>query len=267
VATPIVRPVAAVSFEGVAKSYGDRAAVEPLWLTLAAGECFGLIGPNGAGKTTAIKLAVGLLRPSAGRIRIAGHDVHRDGVASRRVTGYVPDHAALYEKLTGQELLELAADLHGVPAGPRRIRIAAALRALDLESARRQLIQTYSRGMRQKLALAAALLHDPKVVILDEPTVGLDPRSGRQLRAVLGGLCARGRTVLLSTHSLEVAAVLCDRVGIFDHGRLVACGTVAELAAAGAGPGSTSSALEAAVLALTGDDREGTELLLAALAG
>ncbi len=256
----------AIVIDGLRKVYGTRVALQGLTLTVGAGELFGFIGPNGAGKTTTIKMAVGLLRPSAGQVRIGGHDAHRDGLAARRVTGYVPDSAALYDKLTGWETLELAADLHGVPARRRRGRMEALLRSFELEEVAGELVQSYSRGMRQKLALCAALVHDPLVLFLDEPTVGLDPRSARQLKDALRGLCREGRTVFLSTHVLEVAAALCDRVGVLDGGRLVACGTVPEVQALATDGRGAPVDLEAAFLALTGEAGGDLAALLAALA-
>jgi ABC-2 type transport system ATP-binding protein len=258
-------PACSVSFEDVSKSFDGHQAVSDLDLTVAPGELFGLIGPNGAGKTTTIKLAVGLLRPSRGRIRICGYDVQRDGRESRRHLGYVPDSASLYDRLTGSEMLQLAADLHGVSAERRQRRIPALLEAFDLTEVEGQLLMSYSRGMRQKLALCAALLHDPQVVFLDEPTAGLDPRGARQLKTMLRSLCDSGRTVFLSTHALEIAAALCDRVGIFSQGRLAACGTVAQLEAEGRSAEGLDSSLEAAFMAVIGSQDGETAGLLAAL--
>ncbi len=258
------RPTSQVSFEGVSKSFGPQQAVRDLNLTVAPGELFGLIGPNGAGKTTTIKMAVGLLRPSSGRILICGHDVQSDGRESRRHLGYVPDSAALYDRLTGSEMLQLAADLQGVSRERRRRRIPALLEGFDLTQAEGQLVMSYSRGMRQKLALCAALVHDPEVLFLDEPTVGLDPRGARQLKVMLRTLCDTGHTVFLSTHALEIAAALCDRVGIFSGGRLAACGTVSELEQQGGGAGRSDSGLEDAFMAVTGSEgRESSDLLAA----
>ncbi|HEY6539087.1 MAG TPA: ABC transporter ATP-binding protein [Candidatus Dormibacteraeota bacterium] len=255
-----------LSFAGVSKRFGDQVAVRDLDLEVAPGELFGLIGPNGAGKTTTIKMAVGLLRPSGGRILICGHDVQADGRESRRHLGYVPDSAALYDRLTGSEMLQLAADLQGVSAARRRRRIPALLEAFDLASAQGQLIIGYSRGMRQKLALCAALVHDPEVLFLDEPTVGLDPRGARQLKLMLRTLCDSGHTVFISTHALEIAAALCDRVGIFSQGTLAACGTVAELQARGGRDDRGDLGLEAAFMAVTGSADDEVASLLAALA-
>ncbi len=255
----------AVVFEGIGKTFEDRVAVGQLDMSIRPGELFGLIGPNGAGKTTTIKMAVGLLRPSVGRVLICGHDIQRDGTEARRRLGYVPDSAPLYDKLTGLEMLELAADLHRISKERRRRRIPALLEALALEPSASQLVQSYSRGMRQKLALCAALIHDPPVLFLDEPTVGLDPQSARQLKVMLRSLCETGHTVFLSTHALEIASALCDRVGIFNEGRLVAIGTVPELErGAGLGTGATG-ALESAFLKVTGGQDQETSGLISAL--
>ena len=255
------RTPAPLRFEAVSKEFEGRSAVSGLDLELGAGELFGLIGPNGAGKTTTIKMAVGLLRPSSGRITVCGHDVQADGGRARRHLGYVPDSAPLYEKLTGAEFLQLAGDLHGVSRRRRERRIPALLEALELSQAAPQLVQSYSRGMRQKLALCAALIHDPEVVLLDEPTVGLDPKAARQLRSILKALCATGHAVFLSTHALDVASALCDRVGIFSAGRLVALGTVDELA----GQGGGGEGLEAAFMQATGAADGDSDRLIDAL--
>ncbi|MGC1185330.1 MAG: ABC transporter ATP-binding protein [Candidatus Dormiibacterota bacterium] len=252
-------------FVGVCKRFGEELAVADLNLEVAPGELFGLIGPNGAGKTTTIKMAVGLLRPSAGRILICGHDVQSEGRESRRHLGYVPDSAALYDRLTGSEMLQLAADLQGVSGERRRRRIPALLEAFDLSAVQGQLIMSYSRGMRQKLALCAALVHDPQVLFLDEPTVGLDPRGARQLKLMLRTLCDSGHTVFLSTHALEIAAALCDRIGIFSAGTLAACGTVAELAAGERRSETGQTGLEDAFMAVTGSSDDEASNLLAAL--
>ena len=249
---------APLRFQAVVKEFDGRSAVAGLDLEVGAGELFGLIGPNGAGKTTTIKMAVGLLRPTAGRITVCGHDVQASGARARRHLGYVPDSAPLYEKLTGIEVLQLAGDLHGVSRRRRERRIPALLEALELSAASSQLVQSYSRGMRQKLALCAALIHDPEVVLLDEPTVGLDPKAARQLRSILQALCTTGHTVFLSTHALDVASALCDRVGIFAAGKLVALGTVEELAGRGAG----GQDLEAAFMQATGaEDGDAARLM------
>lgn len=242
-----LHPSPAIRLRGLTKAFGDRVAVDGMSLEVAPGELFGFLGPNGAGKTTTIRLLTGLLRPTSGSAELCGHDVVAAPLQARALTGYVPDQPALYEKLTGREMLHLAADLYAVRGRGRAARIDRLLAALDLEGHADDLVQSFSRGMRQKLALAAALLHDPRVLLLDEPTVGLDPAGARQLKDMVRGLCAEGRTVFLSTHVLEVAELLCDRVGVVHRGRLVAVETPAGLRRAlGAGT------LEEAFLRLTG---------------
>ncbi len=237
---------------GLTKVYGQGAggfrAVDALTLSVAAGEVFGFLGPNGAGKTTTIKMLVGLLRPSAGTARITGHDV--SSAAAKAATGYVPDNPFLYDKLTGHEFLDFIGDLYSLPAGAaRRARADDLLERQGLTEQADKLVGGYSRGMRQKLALAAALLPEPAALFLDEPTVGLDPGSVRRLKDTLRGLAReRSVAVFLSTHTLEVAAEICDRVGIFHRGRLVALGPPAALSA-----GTASGRLEDVFLTLTAD--------------
>lgn len=238
---------AAVRLERLSKTFGERLAVDSLSVSVAPGELFGFLGPNGAGKTTTIKMLVGLLRPTSGRAWLWGHDVVADSLAARRLSAYVPDHAVLYEKLTGREMLRLAADLYEVDRRLQAARIEPMLETFNLARHGDELVQSYSRGMRQKLALCCALIHDPRVVFLDEPTVGLDPAGARQLKDVLRHLCAEGCTVFLSTHVLEVAELLCDRVAIVQGGRLLAVDSPDGLRAT-----SGDSTLEAAFLRLTG---------------
>ena len=239
---------------GLTKIYGQGMdgfrAVDALSLSVAPGELFGFLGPNGAGKTTTIKMLVGLLRPTAGTARIAGFDVGTQAASAKRRTGYVPDNPFLYDKLTGREFLDFIADLYSLPTGPeRRAKAEGLLHLLDLDAQGDKLIGGYSRGMRQKLALAAALLPDPQALFLDEPTVGLDPGSVRRLKDILRAQCReRGAAVFLSTHTLDVAAEICDRVGIFHRGRLIAQGSPAALSAQAA-----SGRLEDVFLSLTAE--------------
>ena len=239
---------------GLTKRFGQAAggvrAVDDLTLCVAPGELFGFLGPNGAGKTTTIKMLVGLLRPSGGTACIAGFDMQVQTMQAKQRVGYVPDNPFLYEKLTGREFLDFVADLYALPTGPaRRDKAEGLMGLLDLEAKAGTLIGSYSRGMRQKMALAAALLHDPVALFLDEPTVGLDPGSVRRLKDILRARCREhGAAVFLSTHTLEVAAEICDRVGIFHQGRLIALGTPAELSAR-----ATSGRLEDVFLTLTAE--------------
>jgi ABC-2 type transport system ATP-binding protein len=191
----------------------------------------GFLGPNGSGKTTTIRLLMGLLKPSAGHASILGRDCHADAVAIKRDVGYLPDEPFLYPYLSGLEVLELVAGLHGVRGADVRRRAAAAAERFGLGEDARAFTATYSHGMRKRLALAAALIHEPRVLILDEPTNGLDPRGARDMRATVSALAAGGRTVFLSTHLLETAERLCHRVAIVRAGALQAVGTPAELRA------------------------------------
>lgn len=219
--------------EGVSKTYrgGTKPAVDGLNLEVHAGEIFGFLGPNGAGKTTTIKMVVGLLQPDRGRILVNGCDVMREPVRAKSQIGYVPDNPDLYDRLTGLEYLNLLADIFGLSQEERRRRIGELLEMFELSGAVTDIIQSYSHGMKQKLALTGALLHDPPLFILDEPMVGLDPRSSHLFKQLMRDHCDRGNTVFFSTHILEVAERLCDRVGIIHKGRLIACGTVDELRA------------------------------------
>jgi ABC-2 type transport system ATP-binding protein len=238
------------------RRYGDFTAVEDLDLEVRAGELFGFLGPNGAGKTTTLRMLVGLLLPSAGEAFVAGHSLATAPEAARSRLGFVPETPFLYERLTAREFLALCAALYDVPADLAARRAGALLALLELLPAQDLLIESYSHGMRQKTALAGALIHDPDVLFLDEPTVGLDPRSARVIKDLLRALCDRGKTVFLSTHVLEIAERLCDRVGILHHGRLVALGTMEELRQRARGGDS----LETIFLQLTGGDAPTAEL-------
>ncbi len=233
---------------GLTKRYGTgRPAVENLHLSVETGELFGFLGENGAGKTTTIKMLTGLIPPTTGRARIGGYDIRAEPLKAKRLLGYIPDNPFLYDRLTGWEFLAFLGDLYRVPPGVSRdTRARDLLTLFDLESKADAPIGGYSRGMRQKIALAGALLHDPHALFLDEPTVGLDPKSTRRLQDVLRVIADRGVAVFLSTHVLEVAAGLCDRIGILHQGRLVALGTPAELT------GNGERTLEEVFLALTG---------------
>jgi ABC-2 type transport system ATP-binding protein len=239
---PLVRAV------GLTRRYGDFTALDRLDLSVAPGELFGFLGPNGAGKTTAIRLLTGLLLPNEGEAFVAGHSLAREPLAARAAIGFVPDTPFLYDRLTAREFLALCAALYDVPPDPAERRARALLSLLGLEAAADGLIEGYSHGMRQKIALAGALVHDPQVLFLDEPTIGLDPRSARAIKDLLRGLCNRGKAVFLSTHVLEIAERLCDRVAILDRGRLVVVGTMAELRE----KARTQASLEEIFLGLTG---------------
>lgn len=213
----------------VTKRYDGLTAVDDLSLEVKSGELFGFLGPNGAGKTTTIKMICGLLLPSSGSIEVCGHDVVEDPLPAKARIGLVPDTPALYKKLTGREFVRFVGELYGVEKTVIERRMADLLELLDMKDNADNLIETYSHGMKQKTMIMAALIHDPDVVVLDEPTVGLDPRSAKVVKDVLRALCGKGKTVFMSTHILEIAERVCDRVGIIDKGRLIAVGTVEEL--------------------------------------
>lgn len=211
------------------RQYGGLIAVDDLSLTVSRGELFGFLGPNGAGKTTTIKMMTGLLHPSAGTAILGGYDIRLHPLEAKRIFGYIPDNPFLYEKLTGLEFLHFMADLYSVPHRNRVQRIDSLLGLFGMENKRDALIQSYSRGMRQKLALSGALIHSPEIIFLDEPTVGLDPQSARTMQGVLRELCRQGVTVFISTHILNIAEKMCDRVAVVNRGRLIALGALADL--------------------------------------
>jgi ABC-2 type transport system ATP-binding protein len=220
-----------IELNHVSKSYnkGKIKAVDDLTLTVESGEIFGFLGPNGAGKTTTIKLIVGLLRPDSGTISVEGLDAQKEALKCKEITTYVPDYPAVYERLTGLEYLNFIGDVYGVPKTERLERIGKWLEIFELASAVTNPIQSYSHGMKQKIVLTAALLPAPRVMVLDEPMVGLDPRAAHHLKQLMREHCDQGKTLFFSTHIMEVAEKLCDRIGIIHQGRLVACGTMEEL--------------------------------------
>lgn len=222
-----------IEINHVSKSYnkGKVKAVDDLTLVVKPGEIFGFLGPNGAGKTTTIKLIVGLLRPDAGTIAVNGMDTQKQDLACKSITTYVPDYPAVYERLTGLEYLNFIGNVYGVPKDDRLKRIQKWLEVFELTEAVSNPIQSYSHGMKQKIVLTAAILPGPEVMVMDEPMVGLDPRAAFQLKELMREHCDEGKTLFFSTHIMEVAEKLCDRIGIINQGRLVACGTMAELKA------------------------------------
>jgi ABC-2 type transport system ATP-binding protein len=218
-----------IHLDGLTKEFGRTLALDRLSLTVAAGEVFALLGPNGAGKTTTIKLLCGLLRPTAGRAAINGHDVERDPLAAKADLAYVPDQPYVYPKLTGREFLRLVCDLYRLPAEESRPRMDDLIDLFEMGDYVDDLTQNYSHGMKQRLVMAAALVHEPSVIVVDEPMVGLDPKSSRLVKDILRERAAAGATVFVSTHTLSVADEVSDRVGILHHGRLVALGPPAEI--------------------------------------
>ncbi len=218
-----------IQFVDVTRSYDGKVAVDGLTLEVRRGELFALLGPNGAGKTTSLKLLVGLLRPDCGQLYVCGRDVVREPRYAARHIGYVPDEPFLYDKLTGREFLEFSAEMRGLDRATARRRIDRESARFRLASFLDDLTETYSHGMKQRVVFASALVHDPDVLVLDEPTVGLDPRSVRLVKDLLQELAGAGRTVFMSTHTLSVAEEVSDRIGIFHRGRLHFLGTVGEL--------------------------------------
>lgn len=220
-----------IHIKNLSKSYnkGSIKAVDNLNLHINPGEIFGFLGPNGAGKTTTIKMMVGLLTPDEGTITLAGCDMSKDPLKAKANIGYVPDNPDIYERLRGIEYLTFMADVYRVPEDKRRERIDHLLDMFNLTDAVGDLIKSYSHGMKQKLVLTGALLHNPALWILDEPMVGLDPKSSHLLKEFMRSHCDKGNIVFFSTHVLEVAERLCDRIGIINKGQLIAMGTMEEL--------------------------------------
>jgi ABC-2 type transport system ATP-binding protein len=239
----------ALEIRGLRKQYGAKTAVDDLDLTVRAGELYALLGPNGAGKTTTLRMVAGLLRPDAGAITIFGADLRSEPARAKQVVSWVPDEPMLYDKLTALEQLDFVAGLWGVESAAARTRAEQLLRWLDLWDNRNQRCESFSRGMKQKTALAAALIHEPRLLILDEPLTGLDAAAARQVKDLLQARVRAGSTVILTTHILEVAERLADRIGIIQGGRLLAQGTLDELQQT-AGEGRTT--LEDVFLRLVG---------------
>jgi ABC-2 type transport system ATP-binding protein len=240
-----------IEIANLTKRYGGFTAVKGINLSVPRGELFGFLGPNGAGKTTTLRMIAGILRPTAGTVRIAGIDLARDPIAAKSRLGYIPDRPFIYEKLTGAEFLRFVAGLYN-QEGPQVEHRARELLALfDLEEWRDEMVESYSHGMRQKLIISSAFVHRPEVIVVDEPMVGLDPKAARILKDLFREYTRRGSTIMMSTHTLEVAETMCDRIGIIQGGVIRACGTMAELrASAEAG----TMGLEEIFLRLTGEN-------------
>ena len=211
------------------KCYGDKKAVDDLTLHIAPGEIYGFIGHNGAGKTTTLKAAVGILPFTQGQIRVCGADIQKEPLTCKRQLAYIPDNPDLYDFMTGRKYLHFVADIFGIPAQDRRERIAKYAADFDLAEDLDQAIAAYSHGMKQKLALMAAWLHEPRLIVMDEPFVGLDPRAAHLLKGMMRQVCRRGGAIFFSTHVLEVAEKLCDKVAIIKEGRLIRSGTMEEV--------------------------------------
>jgi ABC-2 type transport system ATP-binding protein len=235
------------------KRYGTFTAVDGITLEVPKGELFGLLGPNGAGKTTTIRMIAGILRPSEGTVEVGGFNVQRQPLEAKHLMGYIPDRPFVYDKLTGGEFLRFAAALYGQAGPVVERRIDELLELFELTPWKNELTESYSHGMRQKLIISGALVHRPELIVVDEPMIGLDPKSARLLKDLFRQFVNRGGTVLMSTHTLEVAEQMCDRIAIVYHGRLAAHGTMAELREQTA---SGDLSLEGLFLKLTGGLKE-----------
>jgi ABC-2 type transport system ATP-binding protein len=241
-----------IQFEALTKAYGTFNAVQPLSLTVKRGEVFGFLGPNGAGKTTTIRMMMGILAPSAGRVLIDGLDCHLEATEVKRRVGYLPDNPIFYDFLRGREILQFVAEMHGFSKAEASARAARLLAELGLDDVTEEFAVNYSMGMKKKLGLACALIHEPTVLILDEPINGLDPRASRDVQERLLAAAAQGTTIFVSTHLLDMAEKLCDRVGIIHRGALVATGTLDEIRTSASADGS----LEEVFLKITDDTGE-----------
>jgi ABC-2 type transport system ATP-binding protein len=237
-----------IELRGVTKSFGSKLAVDHLDLTVHAGELFAFLGPNGAGKTTTIKMICGLLTPSAGTVRVGGHDASTSH--ARQLIGYVPDQPYLYDKLTGREFLKFVVEMYGLDRAWAMSRIDELIETFEMVDFIDELCENYSQGMKQRVVFASALVHNPRVLVVDEPLVGLDPRSARIVKNLFLSEARSGAAVLMSIHLLGIAEQLADRIGIVDHGRMLAVGTLTELRERVQHDGS----LEDLFLKLTGND-------------
>jgi ABC-2 type transport system ATP-binding protein len=232
------------------KHYGNLPAVDALDLEVRNGEIFGFLGPNGAGKTTTIRVMMGILKPTAGQVFLGGYDVARQPEEAKAISGFIPDRPFIYEKLSGLEFLQFVGKLHRVDSDRLERRIPELLEYFELGRWKDELVESYSQGMKQRLVVCASLIHEPRILVVDEPMVGMDPKGARQLKDLFRSLSANGTTVFLSTHSIGVAEEVCHRIGIIQRGRLIACGTMADLYAQAQ---SKHGNLESVFLELTQD--------------
>ena len=211
------------------KQYGRLAAVDNLNIEVAPGEIFGFLGPNGAGKTTTIRVMMGILRASSGRVILGGHDVEQEPQQAKAIAGFIPDRPFIYEKLSGREFLTFIAKLHRMESARLRRRIDELLQYFELTNWEDELVEGFSHGMKQRLVLCAALVHEPRILIVDEPMVVLDPKGARTIKDLFRSLAKAGTTVFLSTHSISVAEEVCHRIGIIQKGHLIASGSMADI--------------------------------------
>ncbi|MEW6600282.1 MAG: ABC transporter ATP-binding protein [Nitrospirota bacterium] len=236
-----------IILDRVLKRYGDHIAVNDISLKAESGEIFGFLGPNGAGKTSTIKMIMGLMKPDSGSITIGGHDIQKDPVSAKKILGYIPDRPILYEKLTAWEYMRFIAGLYDVDKKAMEERGRKFLEIFNLSDRMNDLVENFSHGMKQRLNLSAVFMRDPKVLILDEPLIGLDPRGARLFKEILHSSRNNGMCIFMSTHILEIAEQMCDRMAIINKGTIIATGTAGEIRTAG-------SNLEQVFLHLTGGE-------------
>jgi ABC-2 type transport system ATP-binding protein len=242
-----------ITLRQLTKKYGDFTAVDAIDLDVPTGELFGFLGPNGAGKTTTLRMIAGILQPTAGTVTIGGVDLARDPTAAKMKLGFIPDRPFIYEKLTGAEFLRFVGGLFGQEGAQLEHRARELLALFDLEEWRDEIVESYSHGMRQKLIISSAFVHRPEVIVVDEPMVGLDPKAAKILKDLFREYVRRGHTIMMSTHTLEVAESVCDRIAIIQQGTIRASGTMAELRDAAQREGRDGG-LEEIFLRLTGEN-------------
>jgi len=240
-----------IKLTNLVKRYGSFTAVNSINLEVPRGQLFGFLGPNGAGKTTTLRMIAGILRPTSGSVHIGGIDLAVDPIAAKSKLGFIPDRPFIYEKLTGSEFLRFVAGLYSQEGAQIEHRARELLALFDLEQWRDELVESYSHGMRQKLIISSAFVHRPEVIVVDEPMVGLDPKAARILKDLFREYTHRGHTIMMSTHTLEVAETMCDRIGIIQGGVIRACGTMEELRASAE---TGTMGLEDIFLRLTGEN-------------
>ncbi len=249
-----------IRLQNLTKRYGSFTAVNAIDLDVPRGELFGFLGPNGAGKTTTLRMIAGILRPTGGTIEIGGVDISANPIAAKMKLGFIPDRPFIYEKLTGAEFMRFVAGLYDQEGPEVEHRSRELLALFDLEEWRDELVESYSHGMRQKLIISSAFVHRAEVIVVDEPMVGLDPKAARILKDLFREYVTRGNTIMMSTHTLEVAEAMCDRIAIIQAGKIRACGTMADLRQSAEGG---AEGLEEIFLKLTGENaaRELIEVL------
>jgi len=247
-----------IKTSNLTKKFNDTVALDRMNLEIKKGEIFGFLGPNGAGKTTAVRIFTGLLKPTGGQVTIGGYDIEKQPLMAKKITGLVPDTPFIYQKLTGREFLEFVGNLYEIPYDVRDERIEKYLSMFEMDGMKDILVENYSHGMKQKIVMASVLLHEPEYIFLDEPMVGLDPKSARLVKEIFLELSAKGVTIFMCTHTLEIAEKVCSRIGIIDRGRMIVEGTKEELheKAQERTAGKIGKNLEDIFLELTGAGRD-----------